>query len=161
MSQSSQNFTQILFLLSINRNMSPISSILKTAAATTIRGAGITLASTCASCYFACQIEIGAHRLVYHYFPEKYADVEYANGLTQEQLEAVRIIKTEQKPVTTSEEEYSTLPVPTHLSKKISDLQQDDSVENKFWKEENLSLASLSEQFIMPSQAIIACSMTA
>ena len=159
MSQSSQIFTQILFLLSLNRNMSPISSILKTAAATTIRGAGITLASTCASCYFACQIEIGAHRLVYHYFPEKYADVEYANGLTQEQLEAVRIIKTEQKPVMTSEEEY--LSVPTHLSNKISDLQQDDSVENRFWKEENLSLASLSEQFIMPSQAIIACSMTA
>ena len=159
MSQSSQIFTQILFLLSLNRNMSPISSILKTAAATTIRGAGITLASTCASCYFACQIEIGAHRLVYHYFPEKYADVEYANGLTQEQLEAVRIIKTEQKPVKTSEEEY--FPVPTHLSNKISDLQQDDSVENRFWKEENLSLASLSEQFIMPSQAIIACSMTA
>ena len=159
MSQSSQIFTQILFLLSLNRNMSPISSILKTAAATTIRGAGITLASTCASCYLACQIEIGAHRLVYHYFPEKYADVEYANGLTQEQLEAVRIIKTEQKPVMTSEEEY--LSVPTHLSNKISDLQQDDSVENRFWKEENLSLASLSEQFIMPSQAIIACSMTA
>jgi hypothetical protein len=75
--------------------MSPIRaslfSALHRAAAFTIRGAAITLGSTLVSCAAACYIERGAHRLVYHYFPHKYANVEWANGLTQEQLDAVRI----------------------------------------------------------------------
>ena len=57
----------------------------------TAKGAAVTLTSTVASCALACYIEIGAHRMVYHYFPHKYANVEHANGLTQEQLDAVRI----------------------------------------------------------------------
>jgi hypothetical protein len=56
----------------------------------TAKGAAVTLSSTVASCTLACYIEIGAHRMVYHYFPYRYANVEYANGLTQEQLDAVR-----------------------------------------------------------------------
>ena len=51
------------------------------------------MTSTCVSCYLACQIEVGAHRLVYKFFPEKYANVNYANGLTQEQLDAARNVK--------------------------------------------------------------------
>ena len=77
--------------------MSKIAGILKNAAATTAKGAAITLTSTVVSCALACYIEIGAHRLVYHYFPHKYANVEHANGLTQEQLDAVRIYR--QQPI--------------------------------------------------------------
>jgi hypothetical protein len=53
----------------------------------------VMLSSTVASCTLACYIEIGAHRMVYHCFPHIYANVDYANGLTQEQLDAVRIYK--------------------------------------------------------------------
>jgi hypothetical protein len=74
--------------------MSPVRtslfSALGRAAHFTIRGAAITFGSTLVSCGAACYIERGAHRLIYHYCPEKYANVEWANGLTQDQLDAVR-----------------------------------------------------------------------
>jgi hypothetical protein len=75
--------------------MSRIAWALKNVAnKTSAKGAAITLTSTVASCFLACYIEIGAHRLVYYYFPHKYANVEHASGITQEQLDAVRIYKT-------------------------------------------------------------------
>ena len=67
--------------------------LFKAAAKTTCKGGAITLTSTMVSCALACYIERGAHRAVYHYFPEKYANVDYANGLTQDQLNAVRVYR--------------------------------------------------------------------
>jgi hypothetical protein len=136
--------------------MSPLSELAKAAAVATAKGAGITLASTTASCYLACQIEVRAHRFVYHYFPEKYADVEHANGLTQEQLDAVREYKSSDRAVGDLPREDTVT-----MERKISRVPEDASFGNKFWKEESLSLAKLAEGFSMPSQDIIACSMTA
>ena len=73
--------------------MTPMQEFLKRAALTTSKGAAITLGSTVVSCLLACYIEAGAHRLVYRYFPHKYANVDQAYGLTQEQLDAVRIYR--------------------------------------------------------------------
>uniref|UniRef100_A0A7R9WSR5 Uncharacterized protein n=1 Tax=Craspedostauros australis TaxID=1486917 RepID=A0A7R9WSR5_9STRA len=68
-----------------------IASFLKKAAVTTAKGATITLGSTVASCMLAMQIEATAHRVIYHYMPHKYANVDQAFGLTRQQLEAVRV----------------------------------------------------------------------
>lgn len=70
--------------------MAPWSHFLKQAATSTVKGSAVTLGSTVFSCVVACYIEVGAHRLVYLLFPHKYAHVEYANGLSQEQLDAVK-----------------------------------------------------------------------
>jgi len=47
----------------------------------TVYGAGTVLVSTVTSCALAVIIERQAHRTLYRFFPHKYADVEYANGL--------------------------------------------------------------------------------
>jgi hypothetical protein len=138
------------------KTMSPLSEIAKAAAVTSVKGAGITLASTTASCYLACQIEVRAHRFVYHYFPEKYADVEHANGLTQQQLDAVREYRSSNRAVGDLPKEDTVM-----MEHKISHGPEDASFGNKYWKEESLSLAKVAEGFSMPSQDIIACSMTA
>mmetsp|Transcript_13279 Transcript_13279/g.32417 ORF Transcript_13279/g.32417 Transcript_13279/m.32417 type:complete len:210 (-) Transcript_13279:629-1258(-) len=78
------------------KHSSLLVSALKQAANFTVRGATITFGSTLLSCYAACCIEQGSHRLLYKYFPHKYAQVEWANGLTQEQLDAVRVVPTQQ-----------------------------------------------------------------
>eukprot|EP00980_Cylindrotheca_fusiformis_P009843 scaffold2177_cov115-Cylindrotheca_fusiformis.AAC.8 len=141
--------------------MSPLSEIFKAAAATTVKGAGITLASTTASCYLACKIEVKAHQAVYHYFPEKYANVEHANGLTQEQLDAARNAAIVERPEhivalsTPLEQHHQIASVPP--SSREEEMDESSSV-NQFWKEEKLS--KLAEEFIMPSQDVIACSLT-
>jgi hypothetical protein len=56
----------------------------------TVSGAAITLGSTFISCGLAVQVEASAHRLLYWCAPEKYANVEYAYGLEQSQLDSVR-----------------------------------------------------------------------
>ena len=138
--------------------MSPLSSLLRTAASTTAKGAAVTLTSTCVSCYLACKIEVGAHRLVYKFFPEKYANVDYANGLTQGQLNAARNVKIQEQSMSTPVEDNITTLQP--IMKKISNLQEEfSSIENLFWKEERIPLTSIREEFVMPSQEIIACSM--
>ena len=117
------------------------------------------MTSTCVSCYLACQIEVGAHRLVYKFFPEKYANINYANGLTQEQLDAARNVKKiqEQRVITPVQDNTPTL---EPIMKKISTLQGEfSSIENLFWKEEKNPLTSIREEFAVPSQEIIACSM--
>jgi hypothetical protein len=70
--------------------MTPWSKMLKQAATSTAKGSAITLGSTVFACVVACYIEVGAHRLLYLCCPHKYAHVEYANGLSQEQLDAVK-----------------------------------------------------------------------
>lgn len=137
--------------------MSPLSELVKAAAVTTAKGAGITLASTAASCYLACQIEVRAHRVVYHYFPEKYANVEYASGLTQEQLDAAHEMKFPDQAVTYRPRDDI---VAIARERKVEPVPEDTSAVNRFWKEENLSLAKFAQGFVMPSQEIIACSMT-
>ena len=129
----------------------------------TAKGAAITFSSTVFSCTLACYIEIGAHRLVYHYFPHKYANVEYANGLTQEQLEAVRIhyVEPQVMPTTTAEK----MPV-EEVEKRSSSMVLGwiPSPRDGFWKEEEKrsepsSLLALT-QFALPSNDIMACAMT-
>ncbi|KAG7368992.1 hypothetical protein IV203_031735 [Nitzschia inconspicua] len=73
----------------------PIFQAFAKAASFTARGAAVTFGSTILSCMAACKIEQGANRLIYHYAPHKFANVEWANGLTQEQLDAVRIYQVE------------------------------------------------------------------
>ena len=67
--------------------------LFKVAAKATTKGAAVTVTSTVFSVTLACYIEMGAHRMVYRFFPYRYANVEHANGLTQDQLEAVRVHK--------------------------------------------------------------------
>ena len=57
----------------------------------TLRGMTVTAGSTIISVYVACNIEKGANQLIYKYMPYKFVDVEHANGLTKEQLDAVKI----------------------------------------------------------------------
>jgi hypothetical protein len=76
---------------SIQFTMTGLFSALGKAASFTIRGATVTFGSTIVSCYAACKIEHGANQLIYHFAPHKFANVEYAAGLTQEQLDAVRV----------------------------------------------------------------------
>jgi hypothetical protein len=137
--------------------MSPLSELLKTVAGTTLQAAGVGLASTTASCYLACQIEGSAHRLIYHYFPHKYANVEYANGLTQDQLGTARNMTS----VTQSGQEENFLSSgSSFVFDRISGTSDESSLESKFWKEEHPTLSLMREVFMMPSQEIIACSMT-
>ncbi|GAX26129.1 hypothetical protein FisN_18Hu245 [Fistulifera solaris] len=60
------------------------------AASVMANGAFCTFSSTIISCGLACEVEKCGHRLVYWYSPQKYATVEQAYGLTEEQLLAVR-----------------------------------------------------------------------
>jgi len=57
----------------------------------TAKGAAGTLGSTVAACYLAINVEVVAHRTIFHFYPQWYANVEHANGLTQEMLDSVRI----------------------------------------------------------------------
>ncbi|OEU11487.1 hypothetical protein FRACYDRAFT_270789 [Fragilariopsis cylindrus CCMP1102] len=67
--------------------MTRVLSALGKAASFTFRGAAVTFGSTVFSCVVACQIEKGANRMIYTYFPNKFANVKAASGITQEELE--------------------------------------------------------------------------
>ena len=56
-----------------------------------VRGGLATFGSTAIACGLACQVEKAAHRLLYRWAPHKYASVDHAYGLTEEQLLAVRL----------------------------------------------------------------------
>jgi hypothetical protein len=131
------------------------SGLLKTAAKTTVKGAAITLTSTVFSCVLACYIEIGAHRLVYRYFPHKYANVQQANGLTQAQLDAVRIqnVETILPPETVSSQQTKTTTTTLFSSNKPEERPAD----NLFWKEDHQTQEQESN---LQSQDILACAMT-
>ena len=60
------------------------------AASFTARGAAVTFGSTIFSCFVACNIEKGANRMIYKYYPHKFANVEAASGITQEELDFVK-----------------------------------------------------------------------
>ena len=62
------------------------------AASFTIRGAAVTFGSTMFSCVAACNIEKGANRMILKYYPHKFANVEAASGITQEELDFVKFI---------------------------------------------------------------------
>jgi hypothetical protein len=83
----------------------PIFNAFTKMASLTVRGATVTFGSTILSCVAACKIEQSANRMIYKYFPHKFANVESANGLTQEQLDAVRVYRddmAEEKTTTTT-----------------------------------------------------------
>jgi hypothetical protein len=155
----------------------------------TAKGAAVTLSSTVASCTLACYIEIGAHRMVYHCFPHRYANVDYANGLTQEQLDAVRIYKL--PTTTTAEEDVSFLltadddhasnnELPVIHNDDISTVYKAPTDEelaeirplssttsaatNYFWNEEKRERETLVPKkpsfMVFPSNDILACAMT-
>jgi hypothetical protein len=147
--------------------MSPLSELAKAAFVTTSKGAGVTLASTVASCYLACQIEVRAHRFIYHHWPEKYASVEVANGLTQEELDRAHQLKPamvqpdtvlllDAKPAVEESKMSRKTPVYSlDLSGASTTLDQT----NQFWKEAEEPL-SLIKEFTMSNRDIIATSMT-
>ena len=58
----------------------------------TARGAAVTFGSTVFSCAAACSIEKGANRMIYKYYPHKFANVEAASGITQEELDFVHFM---------------------------------------------------------------------
>jgi len=156
----------------------------------TVKGAAVTLSSTVASCTLACYIEIGAHRIVYHYFPQKYANVEHANGLTQEQLDAVRIYKVSTTSATVEEEREQVEEIDASVvaaadaqnkeqplldlstvykapsDEELAQLRPLSSytIPNTFWKEETRDRESKSilpkPSFVFPSSDIMACAMT-
>jgi hypothetical protein len=59
----------------------------------TAKGAAITLGSTVVSCGLAIQVEKSANRLLFYAAPHWYADVEYAYGISEEQLRSVRHLR--------------------------------------------------------------------
>lgn len=58
----------------------------------TARGAAVTFGSTVFSCVLACNIEKGANRMIFKYYPHKFVNVEAANGITQEELDFVNFL---------------------------------------------------------------------
>ena len=57
------------------------------------RGALATFGSTAIACGLACQVEKSAHQLLFRLAPQKYATVDEAYGLTEEQLWSVRHLR--------------------------------------------------------------------
>lgn len=56
----------------------------------TARGAAVTFGSTVFSCVAACSIEKSANRMILKHYPHKFANVEAASGITQEELDFVK-----------------------------------------------------------------------
>jgi len=57
-------------------------------------GAVVTVGSTFVACSLATEVEKSANRVLYWCAPEKYAYVEYAYGLTEDQLRKARLLAT-------------------------------------------------------------------
>jgi hypothetical protein len=142
--------------------MSRLAWALKNAAKTTAKGAAITLSSTVFSCALACYIEIGGHRLVYRYFPHQYANVTHANGLTQEQLDAVRVHKIPDQKIPTQSQEQEDETFREEQPLKLFS-EREESTGKMFWKEEKVAATRIwpeKQDFGLESQEIVACSMT-
>jgi len=136
----------------------------------------------------ACYIEMGAHRAVYRFFPHKYANVTNANGLSQEQLDAVRIHHVDQtvrwrdddEEHQEMREQQGTLRDDIHEPTKAVNPSEDTTSFNtgipmllrdsphSFWKEEkreesqelpSISFVALGQQ-VFSTNDILACSMT-
>lgn len=156
--------------------MSPLTSALGKMAAFTAKGAAITLGSTVFSCVMACYIERGANRMVYRFFPHKFAHVETANGITQEQLDAVRICYAPeivaQIAMTTPRDTEATSPTILKERQEVQTLstsrKESPSQENYnrtiFWterrEEEGAKTLSKLVAINLPSHEILACAMT-
>jgi len=70
--------------------MTTFLSALRKAASFTARGAAVTFGSTVFSCVMACEIEKGANRMILNYYPRKFANVDAASGISQEELDFVK-----------------------------------------------------------------------
>lgn len=153
--------------------MTPWSHFLKQAATSTVKGSAVTLGSTVFACVLACYIEVGAHRLVYLCFPHKYANVEYANGLTQEQLDAVKPHNL--KTYTPINEDAGILQV--YRSSNMQESKPDDTLLTEFTTRFTTEFSSSSQrdnkkapnnssrtvirpEQIIPGEELLSCSMT-
>jgi hypothetical protein len=169
--------------------MSRLVSALGKAAAFTAKGAAITFGSTMFSCVAACYIELGANQMIYRFFPHKFAHVEAASGITQEQLDAVRIYYAAEialpdvimKTSSTQEEEESHALTPVFLSSmnesedyrtkdysttKKESTSSHDEINSKtiLWieqrEERTVNILSSFLPIDLPRQEILACAMT-
>ena len=164
------------------------------AASFTIRGAAVTFGSTVFSCVVACKIEKSANRIIYKYYPYKFANVEAASGITQEELDFVKYYygggvpadqetqepssSTANKPIETiesksqprctfdvsaqSHESNSQTPI-IHSKATNEPEEEHNSTINKYWAEggDAATKALSIIPILVPSQEILACSMTA
>lgn len=55
--------------------------------ATLGKGVCVTFGSTVVSCVIACEIEKKTNRMIYAYFPHKFAHIKHASGITQDELD--------------------------------------------------------------------------
>lgn len=137
------------------------------------------MGSTMFSCAAACYIEKGANQMIYRYFPHKFADVEAASGITQEQLDAVRIPiqpvpAINNRTSSVAEQEIQELIPAFHIESDVDDrtttIKKEISPTNNnktiFWIERreekggvNVS-SSLTIAVDLPRQEILACAMT-
>mmetsp|Transcript_5903 Transcript_5903/g.13738 ORF Transcript_5903/g.13738 Transcript_5903/m.13738 type:complete len:176 (-) Transcript_5903:384-911(-) len=165
------------------------------AASFTIRGAAVTFGSTVFSCVVACKIEKSANRIIYKYYPHKFANVEAASGITQEELDFIKYYygggdpadqvtqepasSTANKPIETIEPKsqfrctFDNVSAQSHepnsqtpiiYSKATNEPEEEqNSTINKFWTEGGDAAAKALSiiPIIVPSQEILACSMTA
>ncbi len=154
-------------------------SALGKAASFTVRGATVTFGSTIFSCMAACKIEQGANQMIYKYFPHKFANVEYANGLTKEQLDAVRMYRdATDSDIEKSSKEHETPVVMCHDTAQNHDLRRQEqqqkeikktreedfwaskAYKTKFWKESEETFTSLISVEVLPRQEIMSCAIT-
>ncbi|GKY90374.1 hypothetical protein MPSEU_000011400 [Mayamaea pseudoterrestris] len=135
----------------------------------TAQGATITFGSTIISCALALQVEQSANRLFFYWMPHKYASVDRAYGLTQEQLDSVRYLRRaneneSQRPLAVMEQQQ-TQPLRdedwSRSEESIRDIQIGFSNETLF----SLDAATKQSREALPlpqlwQQDVIACSMT-
>jgi hypothetical protein len=91
------------------------------AASFTARGASVTLGSTVFSCVVACNIEKGANRMIFKHYPHKFANVEAASGITQEELDFAKFIYGGSVVVATTDQETDESSSTQSLSTKTKD----------------------------------------
>jgi hypothetical protein len=137
----------------------------------TAQGATITFGSTIISCALALQVEQSANRLFFYLMPHKYATVDRAYGLTQEQLDSVRHLRvtTETTAVdTTKQQDETTLTVsPPREVTFLQEMREVASIgfsgETLFSLEQQQPSKPSMESLPLPQlwkQDMIACSMT-
>ena len=80
------------------------------------RGALATFGSTAIACGLACQVEKSAHQLLFRLAPQKYATVDEAYGLTEEQLWSVRHLRVPSSSLMSSDSSLETTTTQTKES---------------------------------------------
>ena len=129
----------------------------------TAQGATITFGSTIISCGLALQVESSANQLFFYLMPHKYATVDYAYGLTQDQLDSVRYLRYQTAAQEAAEPVTKALPVKDNKVTVREVTTIGFSGETLFSIEQRLSAAVEPRAAALPQlwqQDVIACSMT-